>query len=326
MSNYRQMQVIFRRAGLAVAAALVMVMVSLGVLQLNVQAKREGGGPGCGGDLVSLLSTANDGDEILVMTGSDWETNNPRITKNITIQGGWKFISGLSCSSPTATFQFVWPGERSIMTTFNSTPVTPVITLDPSVISLTIQYLDIVNQGGVSVQGGGINGVISNGARIFLENLVIRDTQSTTGGGLYLEVRGGSQLIISGTQIINNIGDTGGGFEIHVFDNSQVILRNTQVSTNIAATGNGGGGRIVIDSGSVTLANSAFFDNQATNGSGGGLSVEGVGSGPANLILQNTPISGNIAPADPTHNNLHIIGDVKVLDKQTFLPIVRKNS
>ncbi len=136
-------------------------------------------------------------------------------------------------------------------------------------------------------------------------------------------MRGGSQLIISGTQITNNIGDTGGGFEIHVFDNSQVTLRNTEVSTNIAALGDGGGGRIIIHSGSVILANTTFFGNQSTNGSGGGLSVEGVGSGPAYLILQSAVITGNTAVID---NNLHISGNVAVLDKQIFLPIVFKNS
>ncbi len=175
-----------QRVCLTVLLAMLMVALSLIVLQVNVQAKRVGGGPGCGGNLESLLGSVDNGDEVLVMTGSNWETENPVITKNVTIQGGWKFISGLSCSSPTATFQFVWPTELSIMATSNSDSV---VTLDPSLITLTIQYLDIVNQGGVVAQGGGINGVISNGARVLLENVVIRDSQTITGGGLYLEGR-----------------------------------------------------------------------------------------------------------------------------------------
>jgi hypothetical protein len=129
---------------------------------------------------------------------------------------------------------------------------------------------------------------------------------------------------MSNMQITGNTGDTGGGFEIHVFDNSQVIIQGSQISANTAVSGNGGGGRIVIHSGTVTLANNTIFNNIAFD-SGGGVSVEAAGGGPAYLILQNNSFSGNTA-APGKAKDLYISGNVTVLDKQIFLPIIRKNS
>jgi hypothetical protein len=144
-----------------------------------------------------------------------------------------------------------------------------------------------------------------------------------TGAGLFLEVRGNSRLVISGSQFLTNTAqDTGGGFELHIFDNSQVTLSNAEVRGNRSLDGNGGGGRIVLNGGTVTIANSTFSGNLGNQGFGGGLSVEGVGSEPNYLILQNTVISGNTASFGD--DDLHISGNVTVLDNQTFLPIVRK--
>lgn len=315
-----------RRVGLAVTSALLMLVVSLFVLQLNAEAKRVKGGPGCGGNLASKLAEVEDGDVLELLVRPDpWPSNGAVITKNVLIEGGWELVITTSCTLSdtfdTSGSTFVWPTKRSNLGHFTDT----VATIDPSVVSLTIRYVDIQHTGSGAAQGGGINGVISNSARVLLDSVVITNSESTgAGGGLYLEVRGGSQLILSGTQIISNsAGTSGGGFEIHVFDNSQVIMQNTQISSNTTTSGNGGGGRIVIHSGSVTLANSAFFANQANGGSGGGLSVEGVGAGPAYLILQNTVISDNLATI--SDDNLHISGTVTVLDKPIFLPLVFKN-
>jgi hypothetical protein len=312
-----------QRVGLTVLLAMLIIAGSLVILQLNAQARVKGGGPGCGGTLATLLAEVDDGDTILNLTGSAWESDGALITKNILLQGGWELITPPCTSTDTTNFQFVWPTERSILSHFGS----PVAQIDPSVISLTLQYLDIESSGGTIAQGAGISGTISgtitSTARVLLENLVITNNTATNGGGgLYLEVRGGASLIISGTQIAGNNAGTGGGFEIHVFDNSQVIIQNSQISTNTADSGNGGGGRILIHSGSVSLVNTAIFNNQAAAGFGGGLSVEGTGSGPAYLILQNTVITGNNANID---DNLHH-NNVIVLDKQSFLPIIRKNS
>jgi hypothetical protein len=313
----RRLQVSLLQVGLTVILALLMVMVSLTLLELNAEAKHVSGGPGCGGDLASLLAIADNGDTIQVLAGSDWDSNNAVITKDVIIQGGWELVTGTCTSTDTTGFQFVWPVTRS---TIVNPLGAPVVILDPSMQSLTVQYVDFFNdQGAGGLPGAGINGVISNSARVLLDNVVIRDSATIIGGGLYLEVRGGSQLILSNVQITGNSADEGGGFEIHVFDNSQVIIQNSQIATNTANSGNGGGGRIVIHSGSVTLANNAVFNNDAF-GSGDGLSVEAVGGGPAYLILQNNSFSDN------NGDDLNISGNITVLDKQIFLPIVRRNS
>ncbi|MFN8456136.1 MAG: hypothetical protein U0401_15955 [Anaerolineae bacterium] len=322
MLNYHRTQVIFRRIGLVVLSALVLAGVSLAVLVLNAEAKRFKGGPGCGGTLATLLASAEDGDTLEVLTGPGvWPSDGAVITKNVIIEGGWKLISPTCISSDTSSSTFIWPAERSIIGDASGS----VVTIDPSVLSLTMRYLDIVNTGVSATTGGGITGVISNGGRVLLENVVITDSfVSDNGGGMYLEVRGGSQLIISNTQISTNTSNNqGGGFEIRVYDGSQVIIKNSQVFGNRALDGNGGGGRILIDRGTVTIAGSTFFDNLANQGNGGGLSVEAIGSGPAYLILQSSVISGNDATLND--KNLHISGTITLLDKQIFLPILFKN-
>jgi hypothetical protein len=302
-----------QRLSLAALLAMLLVGVSLAVLVLNAEAKRARGGPGCGGDLAGLLAQVEDGDVVEVLVGATaWNSNGAILTKNVTIEGGWQLITGTCVSSDTSGASFEWPAERSII---GDHPLDSIIRINPPLVSATLRYLDIVQVAGGVAQGGAISGVISNGARLLLDNVLITNSGADNrGGGLYLEVRGNSRLILSDTDFtFNTAQNTGGGFEIHVFDNSQVTISNSQVSSNTATTGNGGGGRIVIHSGSVTIANSSFFDNQA-NGSGKGLLVEGVGSGPAYLILQNNVFS----------SSLQISGPVTVLDKQTFLPIVFK--
>jgi hypothetical protein len=308
----RRMPASLSRVGLSIVSALLVTVVSLTLVALNAEAKKVSGGPGCGGtDLVELLDLADPGDTIQIMTGANpWPSGGAVITKNILIQGGWAFSSGLSCSDPAAIFQFRWPTERSIIDHFGDS----VVTIDPTVLSATIQYLDIVSNGGAGSKASGIHGVISNSAKILLDNVVVRDGNAVR-GGLYLEVRGGSRLVMSNMQITNNTGNAGGGFEIHVFDNSQVIIQGSQIASNTASNGNGGGGLIVIHKGSVTLAGNTFFNNDAS-GSGDDLSVEAaVGGGPAYLILQNNSFS----------NAPDLSGNLTVLDKQIFLPIVRKN-
>jgi hypothetical protein len=317
----RRMSVSLSRVGVSIVSALLITVISLTLLVLNAEAKKVSGGPGCGGDLAQLLGIAANGDTIQVLAGSDWDSNDAVITKDVIIQGGWELVTGTCVSTDTTGFQFVWPVTRSVI--FNS-QVGPVVRISETVHSLTIQYVDFFNSSGAGgVPGAVINGVISNSAQVWLDNVVIRDSAAITSGGFYLEVRGGSQLILSNVQISGNNADEGGGFEIHVFDNSQVIIQGSQITNNTANGDNGGGGRIVIHKGSVTLANNTFSNNQANFGSGGGVSVEAAGSGPAYLILQNNTFSGNSAATD---DDIHISGNITVLDKQIFLPIVRKNS
>ncbi|MCK6628892.1 MAG: hypothetical protein L6R45_27395 [Anaerolineae bacterium] len=264
---------------LAVLLAFLLVVVSLALLELTAEAARRGKGPGCGGDL--LDGTEQNGDIIMVMASTFWNSGGPVITKNLEIEGGWQVKSGESCSASTvytdtSKFEFVGPNTRSTANEFGA----PVMTIDPSVLTLTVKHI-IFKQGGFVPQGGGLNGVISNSAYILLENVAFVDDGggADTGAGLFLQVRGNSRLVISGSQFLTNTAqDTGGGFELHVFGGSQVTLANAEVRGNRSLDGNGGGGRIVLNRGTVTIANSTFSGNLGNQGFGGGLSVEGVGS------------------------------------------------
>lgn len=53
------------------------------------------------------------------------------------------------------------------------------------------------------------------------------------------------------------------------------------------------------------------------------MSIEGVGGGPAQVLLLNNTITGNTATI--TGNNLYI-NNVTVFNRQIFLPTVRKKS
>ncbi|GAB4424468.1 MAG: hypothetical protein Fur0044_22560 [Anaerolineae bacterium] len=298
------------------------------MLVLNVEAGARGKGPGCGGEL--LDGTEQNGDLILLLNsgGGSWESGGSTINKNLQIEGGWRLKSGEACSSSqtytdTSKFEFVGPLTRSVASEIDNGPV---MTIDPSVLTLTIKHV-ILNQQGNVTQGGGIYGVISNSAYILLENLAFTNDAGSdvgAGGGLYLEVRGNSQVVISGTQFLTNTTtqNTGGGFEIHIFDGSRVTFYNTEVRGNRSFNGNGGGGRVVIHQGTVSFIGGVFADNFANQGRGGGLAVEATGGGPAYLILQNPSFSGNTASFGSP--DLYTTGPLTILDKSIFLPIVRK--
>jgi hypothetical protein len=316
-----------QRVSLTVFLAMLMVAVSFVWLELTVHAGYRGKGPGCGGSL--LDGDEQNGDIILLLnsSGGTWNSGGPTITKSLEIEGGWKLKSGSTCSSSTvytdtSNFEFVGPITRSTANEFNKS----VMNVDLNGLTLTVKHV-IFEQTGFVTEGAGINGVISNGATLLLENVAFANNIAAAdkGAGLHLEVRGNSRLVISGSQFMTNTAqNTGGGFEIEVYDGSQVVINNSQVFNNIAFNGNGGGGRILIDRGTVRIGDSVFSGNLGNQGQGGGLSVEAIGSGPAYLILQNTVISGNTASFGD--NNLHISGTVTVLDKLIFLPIVVKGT
>ncbi|MCB0154791.1 MAG: hypothetical protein KDF65_08335 [Anaerolineae bacterium] len=318
-TNKRQFLSRLRHMGVTVTLALLMLALSLAVLQWTVFARFKSSGEGGCGNFVDAVTAAENGDTIVQMVdprNSDGAT----ITKNLVIQGGW-LPPGGGCTEANQTFTDT-TDLLAAGFTFNA-PLTrsglfygsgPVITIDPSVISLTVQHMVFEQQGFTTVQGGGISGVISNGAKIRLENIIINNSNSTDqGGGLYLEVRGGSQLVISDSLFaLNNGGSSGGGFEIRVYDNSRVLIHNTRVTSNTAITG--GGGRIMIDTGVVTVANSTFADNTA--GTGSDLAIESTGSGPATVYLRNS-----------TTGELYTSGDgLTVFNQQIFLPLVLKSS
>ena len=323
MVNNLQRILGLRRLGLTIILALTMIAASLAVLQLNAYARHGGSGAGGCLNFDVAVDTVKDGDTIAQMI-PEKDSFGVTITENIVIQGGWNTGTSGGCAGQgevvytdatamlNAGFIIEAPEKRSELIW----DMGPVITIDPQVVTLTIQHMSFRNDGAITQKGGGIFGVIDNGAQVRLENVLLTDsTTISNGGGLYLEVRGGSRLVISDSQFIGNTSGAGGGFEIHVFDNSQVIIHNTKVFSNNANTGNGGGGRLVIASGVVSITDSAFSGNQAPGGSGSDLSIESTG-GPATVWLRNTTFANT-----PSETG----AGLTVFDQHTYLPVTFKN-
>jgi hypothetical protein len=307
-----------RRVGLTVLLAGLMVMASLGMLQLNVEAKvKSSGAKGCG-TFAGAVDGAEEGDTI-VPTAPDITSTNARpsagktITKSLTIQGGWSPpASGCASANQTFTdtadllaFGYTFaPQNRSVLTHTGG----PVLNISHTG-QLTIQNMVLLNEGPAVARGAAISGTISGtNALLLIENVVISNGLATqAGGGLYLEVRGGARLVISDSQFFSNVATNavglspGGGFEIHVYDNSELLIQKTTISTNTTDY-RGGGGRIEIhDNGLVTVTNSSFSANNqeiAFGGSvagGGGLYIEKSGGGSASVWLSQNDFKDNHA-------------------------------
>jgi hypothetical protein len=333
MIEHYQASVRMRRIVLAVISAVLMVTLSLVLLQLNARAGWRGSGArGCG-DFINAVKSAEDGDTIAQMIPLK-TTDGAIISKNIAIQGGW--FPTANCAEENqvftttadlfaAGFVFQAPQTRSIL----AYDLGPVLTIDPAVISVTVQHIDFRQLGTTTTRGGGLSGVITGGAQVRLENLLITDsTVISGGGGLYFEVRGGSRLVISDSFFISNTAthDGGSGFEIHLYDNSEVIIHNTQISSN-TTNGNGGGGRIIAHSGYVTITNSSFFGNQATNGHG--LAIESKGSGPVQVWLNDNTFDGKSIPESEalyiSGAGINLAGNNVPPSQMVFLPLMLKN-
>ena len=331
MINQPDVSTRMRQLALVAMAAGVMVTVSLVVLQLSAEARfRAGGAKGCG-TFINAVNQAEDGDTIVQMIPLK-TTDGAVISKNIAVQGGWFPTANCAEENQVFTetgdlfaggFEFQAPQTRSILVYDQG----PVLTIDPVVVSVTVQHFDLRQLSITTTLGGAISGVITGGAEVRLENLLISDsTVISGGGGIYFEVRGGSRLVISDSQLIASqvSQGSGGGFEIWVYDQSEVIIHNTQVSSN-SVSGTGGGGRIIVESGSVTVTNSSFFGNQASTqrgaaaGSGDDLVIESLAAGPVRLWLNDNTFAkepnliGN--GFSPGGNNF----------PRTYLPVVINN-
>jgi len=325
----------WRGAALSVLLAAMALTASLFVLQLRARAGFiASGAGGCGTFRQAILSAPNvlSDRAVVVQMIPAKTTDGIAISKNLIIQGGW-LPPQTGCQQANEPFTdtndllahgfvFLAPMTRSIL----QYDLGPVLTIDPSVMSLTIQHIEFQQLGITTTRGGGISGVITDGAEVLLENLYIGGSAVVSdGGGLRLEVRGGSRLVISGGLFISNTATNGdgGGFEIWIYDSSKVVMRGVQVASNTAA-GRGGGGRIVMDGGTLSITGSRFSGNRADWGSA--LSIESVGSGMAVVRLSgNTFDGGSFAPANGVRisgGNLQLEGDNF---HRLFLPLVLNN-
>ncbi len=219
-----------KQGGPAVVAAVMMLAVSLVVLQLQARAGFIAAGAGGCGLFADAVQAAQNGDTLTPML-PERASGGAVISKNLFIPGGW-FPPDAGCSTENqpftdttamlaAGFTFHAPISRSALAYSNG----PVITLDPQVVTLTIRHMEFKQLGhtvgATATEGGGITGVISDGADVLLDNIMIAESSVLSGGGgLRLEVRGGSRLVISGSQFLSNTAARGGGLEI--FSGAQV--------------------------------------------------------------------------------------------------------
>ncbi|RME40436.1 MAG: right-handed parallel beta-helix repeat-containing protein [Caldilineae bacterium] len=325
----------WRRMSLAVLVALAMLAVSLIALQLRAQAGFiASGAGGCGTFRQAILSAPNvlTDRAIIAQMIPAKTTDGIAISKNLIIQGGWMPPqTGCQQANEPFTdttdllargFTFLAPVTRSIL----QYDLGPVLNIDPAVVSLTIQHIDVRQLGITTTRGGGISGVITDGAAVLLENLSIGGSRVVSdGGALRMEVRGGSRLVISGGLFLSNTATTGdgGGFEIWVYDTSEVVLRGVQVASNTAAA-SGGGGHIVMDGGTLSITGSHFANNQA--GWGNALAIESVGSRPAVVRLNNNTFDGGTMAGG---NGVQISGEPVQLEGNNFhhlfLPLALNN-
>jgi len=318
-----------KRSGLAIAAAVVMLAASLVMLQLQARAGFiAAGARGCG-LFAEAVRLAQNGDTLTPML-PERTSDGVVISKNLYILGGW-FPPDVGCSTENepfttttdmlnAGFTFHAPLSRSVLVYSGG----PVITIDPQVVTLTVRHMEFKQLGHTvnmtAAEGGGITGVISDGADVLLDNVMIANSRVVSGGGgLRLEVRGGSRLVISGSHFLSNTAAHGGGLEIFVTDNSRVLITGTRIASN-AAAGAGGGARLVVESGVGTVANSLFFGNQAE--AGRALCIEGATIGSAGLAR--VWLEGNLFDGQSTYTDAQVATTCGASNamQRVFLPLV----
>jgi hypothetical protein len=137
------------------------------------------------------------------------------------------------------------------------------------------------SSGSFPTQGGGI---LNEGGVLVLDNVTVRNSQSTYAAGAIETIPGTTTVMNS--LIENNQSDYGGGID----SIGTLTLINTVVRINRALGHNGGGLDV---GGTVTISNSQIYSN-ASGSLGGGLNI---GSG-ATVTINNSQIYSNHADSD----------------------------
>ena len=214
-------------------------------------------------------------------------------TLSFTLESG----SGYTLSTPTSAVVTIAANDltvtnlansgtgslRQAVLNANSFSSDDTITFTISGMITLSSQIDIVNNGSVTIEGGGaiiINGnnhnrvlSLASGAVVTLDQLEIRRGKANSGAAI--THRGASLTIlrstISDSAAIN--GTTGGG----IFSNAALLIIDSTISGNSAA---GSGGGIYVNKGTTTIVNSTVSNNSAS--SGGGLYVQSTGSATLN--------------------------------------------
>lgn len=295
---------------------------------------RAAGAGGCG-TLAEALAGAVDGDVLTPMRGGI-NNSGAALTNSLVVQGGWAPATG-DCNSngtggdPKVSYEtaadllaagFTYdPAQRSeLFGDFNG-PTLPI-----SLTGGLTAALQNLAFGFYSINGSGaaISGVISDGARLRLENLRFEGNQvgvNGVGGAVLIQVRGGSQLVIADSEFSTNQAFSGGALRVELYGNSSLVIERSSFSNNEAIGGDGGAVEVVVESGSVTIRDSTFSDNVATNGAGGAVRVERApgATGSAVAHIAGNTYSGNSASGSA---DLSLEG-VTTLTPRLFLPLTK---
>ena len=311
---------------LAVSTLFVLVL-SLTLVWITVQAAafRASGMGGCG-TIADAIDQAEAGDTIFMMTIMEKDSESAIVNKTVEILGGWSAPGG-ECDEPNETYESL---EDLLAAGFTFDPDTPAGLTAENEPVLYVQHtgaITITNmtlrQSGTVDEGGGIDGEINagpEGDQLLLQDVTISDGDATqNGGGLNLVVGENARLAILDSTIRDNQAQDGGGFYIEVFDNGRVTIDNTNVLNNTATEDGGGGLILVRDKAFITIANSAFIGNSAGFPKGGGLHIRSLGDGPVFVCLQDNFFNGNGA-GNPS--GLELSGDGILAGCPLFLPLI----
>lgn len=299
-----------RRRGFVIVlavAALLAAALAPGLAQAKF---RSAGAGGCGNLDIAMAGLQN-GDVVLPMRGGV-NTNGATVTKSVVVQGGWVPDTG-DCNSngsggaPKVTYDSAaallaagFSFDRTVRSELFGDFTGPTLPISlTGGLTAALQNLEF---GFYSINGSGaaISAVISDGARLRLENLRFEGNQvgvNGVGGAVSIQVRGGSQLVIADSEFTANQAFAGGALRVELYDNSSLLIERSSFSNNEAIGGDGGAVEVIVSSGSVTIRDNTFSNNVATNGAGGAVRVERApgATGAAVARLERNTYSGNSA-------------------------------
>jgi len=322
----REVLIALAVAGLLLSAIVVTPRLAMARLRLD-------GAGGCG-NLFDTLAVAQDGDLLLPMTGFTTSNSVP-ITRSLVIQGGWKpdtqtcTSTGIDEYDTTAALiaaGFVYqPDVRSeIGVGGGDGAILPVQLTGGQTVALRQLELNFNSN---PLSGSAITGVISDGARLRLENILFDSNlsgNSGVGGAVYLTLEGRSHLTIADSVFESNQAFHGGAVEILVTDQSTVVIEGSSFTGNEALGGNGGAIRIVMRNGNVVLRDNTFSNNKANSGVGGAVRIERASNanGPTTVMLARNTFNGNTAAST---NDVSLSG-VSQLTPTVYLPLLRSDA
>ena len=327
----------WQRLSVTLLLGVFMVGMTLFILWSNAFAGYFAGGAGGCGNFGDSVAATEVGDAVFQMIPTR-DSGGAVITKDMRIMGGW--FPTVNCAaanqvfSTTADFldygfEFRAPDSRSGLD-YNGSVLTledPSSPNFPTLDKLIIEHMTLQTFG-TPVEGGGINGIISDSAEVLLDNLFfdtnyardyggglklevwgnsslriedslfdLNEADDFNGGGFYVELHHGSRMTIENTIFTNNTAIRGGAFEIHLFDDSELFILNSEFHNNSTqlVTNSAGGGYIFMEGGRVIIENS-HFSSQNTGQNGGGLYII---STDGDVKITNTAFDGNMADNQP---------------------------